>query len=1114
MIDSSTRTQALNPAQSFIVQAPAGSGKTELLTRRILTLLATQCRHPEELLAITFTKKAAHEMRTRVIETLQLGLENAPEKDSYHYTSWQLSQRVLAKNKEQQWNLLENPQRLRIMTIDKFCRMLAQQSPLQTYIHPSVSMTENDAFYEQVCAQFLQDCLAQQHNVDAVSTLLYQLDNQRDKAIGLLIDLLKNRNHWITPLLAIKADQQTAIKVLEHNLHQCCLQLTEAAQQKIPAPLIVKLRQCLTFSLQQRNVDIDINDSIIFWSQLGNLLLTSKGELLKQVSKRHGFPPESTATNSEEKATYKQQKSMVTSCLLELKEIKNITLIIIQLKTLPSPKYNNDQVKLIDALVTLLPQLYAHLQQAFNEQQCADYSHISDQAKRALQNEDGTQNPSRLLMKLDYQIHHLLIDEFQDTSLAQYQLFEQLTAEWLANEGKTIFLVGDPMQSIYQFRQAEVSLFAHLVIQQRWGNLQLTALQLQSNFRSSSELIDHFNSLYQNIFPEKENLNLGEITYTPASSPKPTKTNNTSMQLWHCFETEQQQATAIIEHIKQLQANDPKQSIAILVRGRSHLNFILPALQQANISYQSNEVESLYQQAVISDLLHLTRALFDLNDRIAWLAILRAPWCGLLLSDLLLLQSIDDSLVWQQLKQACALLSADGKIRAQHLIDCLSHALHHYQRIPLSELLKLTWLNLGAQNIYTADEQGYSHHFFQLINKLESATEAFTIAQLAEQLQKIKISTLSSTSTNSVEKTKPCPVNIMTIHRSKGLEFDHVLLIQLNKKPPSSGKPLLVLNQDSNNQLLFAPLNLHDHNNEIYHFIHQATQAKEQAEICRQLYVAATRAKQSLHYFATITADTKPQKNSLLSLAWHHLSDLEKNITLNHHSDETVKKDDKHQKRTQLLRRLTSNWYVNKTSSSKGNAPSEQTFTRQLAPLSLPKITNDQYGNMIHAYLAYLGLDAVAQQSDAETLLKQAIRFWQRSSHRYGMPQTQLPQHLDELIIRLQPALNDKVFRWIIQPHQNAENELKLATVEGSENKEYTIDRTFIDEENVRWIIDYKTHVFSANDELEKIKQRMKTEHQDQLNNYRQLMTDIDTKHPIKTALYLTSMALLVPIDQ
>src|ERR1700733_5431590 len=124
------REQALNPSQSFIVQAPAGSGKTELLVRRVLVLLANAEKMPEEILAITFTRKAASEMRHRIIQALKSAADNPAPQDPYHLATWELAQKVLIKNETQQWNLLQNPNRLRIQTIDSFCQRLTAQMPL------------------------------------------------------------------------------------------------------------------------------------------------------------------------------------------------------------------------------------------------------------------------------------------------------------------------------------------------------------------------------------------------------------------------------------------------------------------------------------------------------------------------------------------------------------------------------------------------------------------------------------------------------------------------------------------------------------------------------------------------------------------------------------------------------------------------------------------------------------------------------------------------------------------------------------------------------------------------------------------------------------------------
>ena len=125
--DFQVRLDAVDPSRSFLVQAPAGSGKTELLTDRILALLAL-VQKPEEIVAITFTRAAAAEMHARVIEKLQAALGPEPE-EAYKKNSWVLAQQAMQNNEKQGWNLLEHPARLSIRTIDSLCSHLVRAMP-------------------------------------------------------------------------------------------------------------------------------------------------------------------------------------------------------------------------------------------------------------------------------------------------------------------------------------------------------------------------------------------------------------------------------------------------------------------------------------------------------------------------------------------------------------------------------------------------------------------------------------------------------------------------------------------------------------------------------------------------------------------------------------------------------------------------------------------------------------------------------------------------------------------------------------------------------------------------------------------------------------------------
>jgi ATP-dependent helicase/nuclease subunit A len=141
--DQIARARALDPTGSFAVSAPAGSGKTSLLTQRLLTLLTT-CENPEEVLAITFTRKAAGEMQDRVLQALWNAKNNLVSKESdvltnpHELLTWKLANAVLEHDKTHGWNLLECPQRLRMPVVS-----VANLTPLTTVALPIAKQCNN-----------------------------------------------------------------------------------------------------------------------------------------------------------------------------------------------------------------------------------------------------------------------------------------------------------------------------------------------------------------------------------------------------------------------------------------------------------------------------------------------------------------------------------------------------------------------------------------------------------------------------------------------------------------------------------------------------------------------------------------------------------------------------------------------------------------------------------------------------------------------------------------------------------------------------------------------------------------------------------------------------------
>ena len=154
-LDKQTRQDALDYQSSFIIQAPAGSGKTELLTQRYLSLLAYNAEKPESIIAITFTKKAANEMKQRIIRALS-SAEHPPPKETHKKITHELAKNVMQKDQKAQWQLMLSPHRLRIMTIDAFCHHITSQMPILANFGAPPKITDDPhSCYRTACENLL-----------------------------------------------------------------------------------------------------------------------------------------------------------------------------------------------------------------------------------------------------------------------------------------------------------------------------------------------------------------------------------------------------------------------------------------------------------------------------------------------------------------------------------------------------------------------------------------------------------------------------------------------------------------------------------------------------------------------------------------------------------------------------------------------------------------------------------------------------------------------------------------------------------------------------------------------------------------------------------------------
>lgn len=1106
------REQALNPNLSFIIQAPAGSGKTELLIQRFLVLLAL-VKQPEEVLAITFTRKAAAEMTNRVMQALQRAVTEPEPNTEPARKTWHLAQAVLQRDHEKKWQLLTSPHRLRIQTIDAFCASLTRQMPVLSQFGAQPEVTDNaDFLYWEAVRNFMSTLETDEPWTDALAQLLLHLDNQHHQIEKLLVAMLATRDQWLPHINEISHIENSRerleaglVALIEEKLQALAIKLTSAQ-----AGALFELVRYACIQLQKLQPEANLlcchklkglpdykSTYLREWQAIASFLLTQKLEWRKSVTVKDGFPATDKTCSKQENDLRKEMKEKFKSLIDELAENEELCQALRIVLQLPPPKFSDDQWQTLTALLTVLKIVAGFLWLTFQEYNTVDYIEIAQRALMAL---GATDEPTNLALSLDYKIQHILVDEFQDTSSIQFRLLEKLTHGWEPRDGRTLFLVGDPMQSIYRFRKAEVGLFIQA---EQYGinQIKLEKLTLTTNFRSQTQLVDWFNCTFSRIFPAQTNISLGAIPYTLAlgilaANPIQTNFARPHVQVHAFLNDNMAEIEQIVELVQSYLQFNPKTSIAILVRARSHLNDLIPALQQAKIAYRAVEIEALREKPAIHDLFALTRALLFLDDRIAWLALLRAPWCGLNNSDLYAIAAGDHKApIWERLHQLEQLpLSAEGLSRVKQFINLLTPYIEHRCRKSLSAWLESIWLQLGGPaSIKSTNELEDTQNYFKLVAQLQRGEDNLNINLLEEKLAEL----YATPATGDDIK-----VELMTIHKAKGLEFDVVILPCLDKEGAADRSQLMLINERpaANNGLglIIAPIKAFAETQDaISEFIKNEEKQKAELELTRLLYVAVTRAKHYLHLLGQVSYDSKqnelkpPARDSLLGKLWPQIAS-EVLQQLPNNKESVQEKSKSTNPKTQLIR-LNAGWQPLSLAMFKEQQTAAATHESIHSFYQIRQTTLKHTGTLIHRLFCQLSHTSIEQRS---TFLKQEIH-WRTSLLNLGVAVAELNFAIQTIASALQQALTDEKALWILDKnHLQAYSEYPLSYREGNTIKQVILDRTFIDANGIRWIIDYKTTLYKENSiEQEYLK------HHTQLELYAKIMRQLEHK-PIRLGLY------------
>ena len=1075
--DLDERAAALNPARSFIVQAPAGSGKTELLIQRFLVLLSTVQR-PEEITAITFTRKAAAEMRRRVIASLASARSSTPPDQPHEALTWRLARKVLEQDAKLGWKLLESAARLRVQTIDSLSASLTRQMPvLARFGAQPESVEDAGALFHEAARNTL--ALLEGGDVAAadVATLLSHLDNNAAVAENLLAGMLARRDHWSGNLRGA-ADRPALEAALADVLREVLLALealvpdeiaTEmielaayAAQNLADADAASPLRACFELAALPPTDETGVDA----WHGLADLLLTREGGWRRRVDVRSGFPPGNDAASKARAQQFKQRHASLMALLADREELLRA---LAMLRLAPPPRYADEQWRVLGSIVNLLPRAILELKLVFAAHGQADFVEIAQGALAALGSEDA---PTDLLLSFDYRIRHILVDEFQDTSYTQFQLLRLLTAGWQPDDGRTLFVVGDPMQSIYRFRQAEVGLFLR-ARQQGIGPVQLQALTLSANFRSQAGIVDWVNATFARIMPAAESVTAGAVPYTPSHAVHPNQ--GAAVQVHAFFEADaESEADRVANLIRDAQAAHPDGTIAVLVRGRSHLRAIVPRLKSAGQRFRAIEIEPLGHRQVVQDLLSLTRAISHVADRTAWLAVLRAPWSGLTLADLCALaEGGFSATVWELMADEgrLALMDVEGRMRVTRMRAVLSKCLDQRARGSLRDAVEGAWLALGGPAcVEDVTDLEDAEIFLQYLEDSEDAGGITDIAAFEEGMAKLF-------ALPDLEARDNDP-QILTIHKAKGLEFDTVIVPGLGRKPRAADQSLFLWTRrvrvgDEGAELLLAPIKQTGAEDDgIYKYLAHLDRERERLEQARLLYVAATRAKRRLHLLGHVPTKSgddgpaigAPAKDSLLDTLWPAVAaEFESAFASFVPSAQSVPPSGEATALDQNLRRLPVGWSLPAYPPPvEWDVPQDVEGAGDAIEFSWVGETARHIGSVVHRWLQRIADDEL-KGWDAGRLERMRGIFAAELATR-GIPESEIPAAASRVVDALTHTLADARGRWLLGAQRDARNEYRITALIDGERRNLVIDRTFVDAQGKRQIVDYKTSSHEGGD--------------------------------------------------
>lgn len=899
--------QNLSPINSAWVDASAGTGKTKTLIDRVVRLLLYGVE-PQNILCLTFTNAAATEMKNRIFEKLSywatiydtqeldqelaVYLDTPPDEQKRHF-----AQNLFGKIVDGEQNGLQ------LQTLHAFCQTLLTRFPLEAGISPQFSILDDHEAHEKQ-SEALHNILNQDTHLDA---------SKPQKALSELSEHVNEQQ--FQDIIQTLLSEVTKIQQIFEQYHNT-KNIEEACCAFLDIPLSWTLdnlhqdfwQKISTFKL----------DTITSCLQAGSKTDIIRGEKLKQFCEADKTVENLWAfidiflTGTRYTTKRDIRKSLASKkCLETFPQLAKNLQDCAQFCDTWRDQYNRLLTRQTSmAIYDLAEGLLTEYQAVKQKHDYVDYNDLITLSLNLIQNIDSG---SWVLFKLDQQIHHILVDESQDTSAQQWAFITALTQDFFAGESvqyiqdtpqttKTIFAVGDQKQSIYSFQGASPHIYQYYKAffsqhvtksQQIWENI-----TLDTNYRSSPQILslvdkcfsetaaqqgvyDHNKNLKHNAFHETS----GCVTLWPLiTSPTGIDTPQWKPPVEKNISTTPRQrlAKAIAKDIhftlsqqvfipSKKRAAQPE-DILILYRKRSPIiDEIIFELRQLNIPSMGVDRLLLDKQLLVQDLLALLKFILLPEDDLNFATLLKSPILNIDENMLFALcYERGTSSLWQKLQEF-------NDPRSKVIVDFLCNIQGKFQQLGLFTFFQSVISMPALFTSLTIEQNFYKRLGIDMQDILQEFL--FTVYQYEQKYHGHAQLFLSWFENQNIEikrqsddDRKAQGVKFMTVHGAKGLQSPIVYLVDSHHVPQARETLLWVTDH---NLFLWTPKKAFY--SQKMHDISDIHKRQSLEEYHRLLYVALTRAQNHLHICGWQQTERTNEKS------WHHhlktIFDHEQNTT-------------------------------------------------------------------------------------------------------------------------------------------------------------------------------------------------------------------------------------------